>query len=457
MSSSSSVTLFSEQYEITQKPYSFVFSVLAHILVIGLLFLGINSAPRVKSPKIAEHYDVRHLDLHTLESEMKRAVKIENKADRSPFKASVLPPGDRSDAKPPALRQMVQAPPGLQTLVQPDIPKPIALTMDIPLPTVVIWNGKKTEVKTIAPPPPEQPPVADVKPSAQMPNEEQNLADLAIPASDLALKEEPVLPSTSALLVVQGPNPSPPATETTAQGDAQPSTTALMSLSDQRMANGAVTLPNVNSSVATASPGVPGSGETTDTAQAGARGLADPQDNASNAQSAANGSAQPGSTLASQPSAARIVRPKNGQFGAVVVGSSLQEKFPETSTLWSGRLSYTVYLPVGLAKSWILQYSLSREDSAAQAGNISRIEAPWPYTIVRPNLAAGAIDADALMVHGFVNQAGRLESLSVAFPPEFTQAQFVLNALYQWEFRPAKQDGQNVKVEVLLIIPEVPE
>ena len=83
--------------------------------------------------------------------------------------------------------------------------------------------------------------------------------------------------------------------------------------------------------------------------------------------------------------------------------------------------------------------------------------APWPYNIVRPNIAPGTIDADALMIHGFVNQAGRFEALSIAFPPEFAQAQFVLNALSQWEFRPATQNGQNIKVEVLLIIPEVEE
>jgi hypothetical protein len=112
---------------------------------------------------------------------------------------------------------------------------------------------------------------------------------------------------------------------------------------------------------------------------------------------------------------------------------------------------------VGLARSWILQYSLSRADNAAAAGNITHIEAPWPYNIVRPNIEPGAIDADALMVHGFVNQAGRFEALSVLFPPQFAQAQFVLDALTQWQFRPATQNGQNVLVEVLLIIPDEPQ
>jgi hypothetical protein len=59
------------------------------------------------------------------------------------------------------------------------------------------------------------------------------------------------------------------------------------------------------------------------------------------------------------------------------------------------------------------------------------------------------------MVHGFVNEAGRFESLAVAFPPEFPQAQYVLSALAQWQFRPAAENGHPARVEVVLIIPEV--
>ena len=174
-----------------------------------------------------------------------------------------------------------------------------------------------------------------------------------------------------------------------------------------------------------------------------------------NAGSAQKTTAQTGYGIVNTPTGAHITKPKEGQFGSVVIGSTLTEKYPETADLWSGRLSYTVYLPVGLAKNWILQYSLSRADSPS--GVTTRVDAPWPYNILRPNIAPGTIDADALMIHGFVNQAGRFEALSIAFPPEFAQAQFVLGALNQWEFRPATQNGQNIKVEILLIIPEVEE
>jgi hypothetical protein len=146
--------------------------------------------------------------------------------------------------------------------------------------------------------------------------------------------------------------------------------------------------------------------------------------------------------------------PKNGQFGAVVVGASLEAKYPELSGVWSDRVAYTVYLHVGLSKSWILQYSLPRSTEAQDSGNVSRLEAPWPYNIVRPNLAPDSLNADALLVHGYVNEAGKFESLGVAFPPDFQAAQFVLDALNQWQFRPAARNGLMQKVEVLLIIPE---
>ena len=61
------------------------------------------------------------------------------------------------------------------------------------------------------------------------------------------------------------------------------------------------------------------------------------------------------------------------------------------------------------------------------------------------------------MVHGFVNLAGRFERLAMVFPAEFAQAKFVLSALQQWEFRPARQNGQLAGVEILLIIPEETE
>ncbi len=244
-----------------------------------------------------------------------------------------------------------------------------------------------------------------------------------------------------------------------------------MSLSDLKMAQGTVALPPVNETAATDAEGALAPGPVQDpsapgnTNQSGGTGTGtnseadssahDSDDAKKDAPSLQNPTAaDAGSGQNNQPTATQITLPKDGQFGAVVVGESLDQQYPELTTVWSGRLAYTVFLHVGLARSWILQYSLPRNQEAADAGTIARLEAPWPFSIVRPNLALGPVDGNTIMVHGFVNQAGRFEGLDIVFPPQFPQAQFVIRSLQNWQFRPASQNGQAAKVEVLLIIPQ---
>jgi hypothetical protein len=278
---------------------------------------------------------------------------------------------------------------------------------------------------------------------------------------------------------------------TASQTSAAPTPAAVMSLSDLKMKDGPVTLPPVNETankkqeapltegdaekVSAPGQGNPnsragGAGSGTAPAQAivpkvapaAIEPPAKPERAAYAIQPPAASteaktypvSASPDATGGSDPPTSHFTLPKDGQFGAVVVGTTMQEEYPEITSMWGGQLAYTVYLHVGLEKSWILQYSIPRAADVEAGGNTPRLEAPWPYNIVRPNLASGAINADALMVHGFVNEAGRFESLAVAFPPDFPQAQYVLSALSQWQFRPAAENGRPAKVEVVLIIPE---
>jgi hypothetical protein len=163
-----------------------------------------------------------------------------------------------------------------------------------------------------------------------------------------------------------------------------------------------------------------------------------------------------GPALGMDPLALHVTQPKDGRFGVVVVGSSLAEQYPETVSFWSGRLIYTVYLHVGPGKSWILQYSLPRESTSAPQA-VAKPDAPWPFDMVKPHLDANDFNSDAIMVHGFVNPTGRFERLGVVFPAEFAKAKLVLNALQQWQFRPARENGQVSAVEVLLIIPDETE
>ncbi len=468
MRASPTISLFSEQHELNRQPYSILFSVLAHIAVVGLIFLGIATAPKIKPTRIAERYVVRHLDLESLESEMQRA-REEVKPPRSKVQAPTA--AARSEEPPPsALRLAIQAPQGKQTLIQPDIPKPVPLNVEIPVPKMVIWSGKPVQVKTIVAPPPAPPMVTNFKPSVLKPNDEQNLAEVPMPTNALAVHSRPVLTGTTAPIVVLGPKPTPPAPLTTAKSAAAPPTpTAILSLSEHHMDKGPVNLPPVNTSAIKPVAGTMASDKPQDQASHG-RNADKPADKTvskaaeqptqakavqgANAGSAQAAAAQKGVSLENYDHAAHITKPKEGQFGSVVVGSALQDRYPEMADLMGGKMSYSVYVPVGLPKNWVLEYSLPRAgDNASNA----RLDAPWPYDIVRPNIAPGSIDADALMVHGYINLAGRFEALTIAFPPHFAQAQFVLSKLNQWQFRPAMQNGQNVKVEILLIIPEIEE
>jgi hypothetical protein len=456
MRASSTISLFSEQHELNRQPHSILFSVLAHIVVVGLIVWGIISAPKIMPTKIAERYVVRHLDLESLDSEVQQARKEVNTA-HSPTKAHTASTTESSaEAPQPVLQVALQAPQGKQTLIQPDIPKSVALNIEIPVPKMVIWAGKPVQVKTISPPAPAKPMVSNFKPSVLRPNDEQNLAEVPLSASVLAVHSRPILTGTTSPIVVSGPKPTPPAPLTTAKSTGQSTPTALLSLSEHQMAKGPVNLPPVNSSANKSAQGNLASD------RAVSNGAAKQgSDNAKAAQGANTGSAQAshGSGLGVEnlAHAAHITRQKDGQFGSVVVGSALQDRFPEMAGLLGGKMSYSVYVPVGLPKNWVLEYSLPRAAENASAGNAARLEAPWPFNIVRPNIAPGSIDADALMVHGYVNLEGRFEALTIVFPPQFPQAQFVLSMLNQWQFRPATQNGQNMKVEVLLIIPEIDE
>jgi hypothetical protein len=371
---------------------------------------------------------------------------------------------------------MAQAQPGPQTLIQPGLPAYVKLDEEIPVPQVVIWTPSNMPVKNIVPPLPEKPTSADVKPTYDAPNQEVNLADVNIASSNQPSLSNLVAASTTSPVALHEPQQVELPPSSASQSSAQPTPAAILSLSDLRMKDGTASLPPVNEFAVADVEGALAPGRAQDpstqgagnpSAKSGQPGVGPvsakvnaPGPGASAAKPETSASAQGADLLSEssgQPALTQIALPKDGRFSAVVVGDALEDQYPEVANAWSGRLAYTAYLHVGLAKSWIMQYSLPRDADASAGGAIARLDAPWPYNIVRPNLAPGSVDADALMIHGFIDEAGRFQGLSVAFPPAFPHAQFVLDALEKWQFRPATQDGRPIRVEVLLIIPEVYE
>jgi hypothetical protein len=474
MGASQTITLFSSIPATGQRSSSFLLSILMHGFAAGLVYTGIVLSPRLSPPQLAaQHYSIRQLDLHTPKPRQASGGSVGYPGPVSHLahlaQSRSPAPGAATHTPAPPLPRTADAVRGPQTLVQPDVHKQVALTEKIPLPNVVIWSPEKAPVKTIVPPHPQPPTASDVTPSISPPNEEVNLADLGISATDAPVQDPLIQASTTSPVVVHAPDLLQMPPVTTSDSTAQPTPATVLSLSDLRMEEGTVTLVPANETASTSAPGSLAPGQAQNAA---------PQANAGGAgartagQDAAQGTPTPGAgssageALAGRgqnpgagsgpgaPSATIIQLPHDGEFGSVVVGDSVSSQYPDLPSQWASRMAYTVYLHVGLTRSWILQYSLPAAAEASAAGQVVRIEAPWPYNIVRPDIPSGSVDADALMVHGFVNQSGRFDSLSVAFPADYAQAQFLLGSLLQWQFRPAAQNGQPVRVEVMLIIPQ---
>lgn len=487
MKSSPIITLFGESPPPRRGPSSFMVSILVHGAGLGLLAHSLRHIPRIEDRSVLQRYTVRLLNPRKTESQARQSSgngfnyhgpQTIARAVARVGKVAQLPYGTAHDERLPSASL---------TLVQPDAPPDMLLPHEILVPVVVIWSPDTSPSKTIVPPAPQLPTVADVLPSLAQPNHEPNLADLKLSATAFAAMIPEIPSGTTAPLVVRGPELVKQLPETAADPLEQPTPARVVSISTVQV-QGPVEIPLANASLQAFSPeqqtlGRPTepSGEDSgspDGKQLGIGAEKTVGDQKDNTVTGAGSVAQndtkggPGQTSrpgvgpdvalgaglggepGDEPSVTRITLPKDGQFGVVVVGSSLAEQYPETSAIWHDRLVYTVYLHVGLGKSWIIQYSLPGAEVTAEAGSITRPEAPWPYEIVRPHLAPSDYNSDAILVHGFVNPSGQFERLAIVFPPEFAQPKFLLTALQQWQFRPAQQDGKLAAVEILLIIPE---
>lgn len=462
MTPTPSVTLFSGQINTGRSSAAIAASAAVHAALVALIGFGVLTAPPIETHASPVRLAVRDLDLHTPAEQVQRAASGIRYPGQQPKAAHKLATAHA------VLRVAVHAPKGPQTLLQPDLAKHLALAEAVPVPRVLIWKPSNIALKHVVAPAPHPATTANIHASLDAPTPEVHLADVDLAASNLPSVKLKLQPSSTAPFVVHNTAAVEVQPSSVSQTTATPTPAAVLSVSDLEMKDGSAALPPVNETASVSAPGELGPGAP---AGAGVNGSGNGTSGSGTGQDAktpagkmpqgiaggaATGAQQGAATGVPQgnPLATRITLPRNGQFGAVVVGDSLQDEFPETSNVWSGRMAYTVYLHVGLARSWILQYALPANADAAAAGQVAQIQAPWPYSIVRPNLAAGAVDADAILVHGYVGQDGHFQNLSVVFPQAFSQAQFVLRSLDQWQFRPAAENGQSARVEVLLIIPE---
>ena len=482
------MSLFSEQQAPRKAPSAFVISLLVHALAFAWLLAGLKHLPEVNEHLTEERYTVRILEAPRLEQSRRAAIDDSAALAVQSIAHDALPGGGGGQMAPPSLTiQETNLPPRSQTLIQPEAPPDRLLPQETQVPFTVMWAPETSPTKSIVAPPQQEPTVVKTQPAIIKPNREPKLADINIAAARFPAQTPLVQAGATSPLVVRGPEPVQQAPTTSSAQPMQPTPARIVSLSSLQSA-GPVIVPLANqmgrgsetqlvaSLRAGAGAGVQvgkrsGSGGGDGVGDGKGAGVSGGGANAANgsggvggtgagtvaqggAGAGAGGGSPAGSGVGVPEGTVHIVLPKDGQYGVVVVGSSLVEKYPEIAGIWSGRLVYTVYLHVGASKNWILQYSVPPAADAAAAGSNSRPEAPWPYDILRPHLAADDYNSDAVMVHGFINLAGKFEKLALVFPAGFAQAKFVLDALEQWQFRPARQNGQIAAVEVLLIIPE---
>lgn len=496
MRSSQTITLFAPPPPPPRRGSSpLAVSILLHVVGYSWIFFGLKNTPRITTQRSTQRFTVRILNMPPTQPPRQAEAAGSHAAQTARTTPAKMWAGGPPASMPSVAAQLAQLVPKSQILIQPDAPPDILLKDPTPVPTILRWSPPDTPTKTIVAATLQKPIIAKLRASLEPPNRELTPADFKISSTQFTAKTPVLPPSTTSPVVVRAASPAMHIPETSSRQAEEPAPARIMSLSDLQMKGGPITVPlasapgrpTVSETLATGpsvntvgtGQGDPASKQTGSGSSQNA-GTADGKDAAANVApgqgatahagagqgtSSQNGTGstpgqQDGSGLdlgMANASVTRVHLPKDGQFGIVVVGSSLADRYPETVGLWSSRLVYSVYLHLGSGKAWILQYSLPPAAQAAASGNASRLEAPWPFDIVKPQLDPADFTSDALMIHGFVNLAGRFERLGVVFPAEFPEAKFVLSALQQWQFRPARQNGQLSAVEVLLIIPEETE
>lgn len=394
---------------------------------------GLLRIPVLKDPGLTERYSVRHLDLHSPEPRQSKVTAPQQQAASSKAAhaaAAALPVGGGRDR---------------QTVVQPGFRTRESVQMQAPIPSVVTWTPELAAEKQIVLPTPDSSTSVQAPPSVEAPNQELQAVSDPVSSGRLTPLVDMQPPGTTSPISSPTHGDIQMAPATMSRSEEPPTAAAVLSVSDLRMREGSIVLPPVNQLHGPAATAVPGSEEAA---------AVQPPVPALPAPKPTEAATEDRDAMASQLNAVRVELPKDGRFGFVAIGGMDGEQYPEAFEMWNGRVAYTAYLHVGLAKSWVMQYAQTRVADAQTSGVVARLEAPWPYDILRPNLSSSQMTADALIVHGTLSEAGRFESLAVAFPTKFPGADNVLQALKAWQFRPARQQGKAVSVEILLIIPD---
>jgi hypothetical protein len=154
----------------------------------------------------------------------------------------------------------------------------------------------------------------------------------------------------------------------------------------------------------------------------------------------------------------RIQHPLNGHNEIVVMQSTSRDDLPESEKILTGNPVYTVYVPVGDRKEWLLRYCLPARQTAPNSPFHIFVEAvaallpPYPISTTIPAALTFQEHSNDIMFHGFLNDSGGFRDMETTDrgKPFIRQIAALLG---QWRFRPAFKDKLPAEIEVLLVIP----
>jgi hypothetical protein len=492
MRASRPISLFTERPPARNRPSAFVVSVIVHCGVVCTVVFGFLYVPRINMDAAAERYVVRQVDIDPVEIPPMKKSSGSGADYPTSHEATHTSSAHSKLAAPSSSVRRLHLKLADKTLVEPKTQVNMVLKQT-PVPSLLLWSKTQPNVTLVHPPQFKRPMLNDVRASVEPPNVATHVADSPITPTPFSSPLPMPIPSTTTPILVHAPTPVDSVPETASMTAAAPTPMAVMSVSNFNMTKGAFALPPANQSAkgtenGSMAPGHKGQSVTAGDADAKSRGTGahhgDGLGNADeiadargagpkngNGRSAGKGSgpgsgsghgAMPGTLSGAglgldgpDVTVTPLKLPQDGKYGVVVVSTELQQQYPETAGLWGERLVYSVFLHVGLSHNWILQFTLpSSGDQNGIITKIKQLQAPWPYFIMRPNVDSDYVNSNAMMIHGYINDKGRFEHLALVLPPRYAHTQQLLNALSQWQFRPATQHGTPERVEVLLIMPQ---
>lgn len=158
------------------------------------------------------------------------------------------------------------------------------------------------------------------------------------------------------------------------------------------------------------------------------------------------------------PETTRIQHPANGNFDVVVMQSRSRDDLPDVGGLLTGSPVYTVYLPVGDHREWLLEYCVQGGDSKQTSpyqiniDDATPVNPPYPVSTTIPNKILGQAITRQIVLHGFLTAGGSLQNVK-AVDANNPMAIQILSLLNEWQFRPALRNNKPVDIEIILVVP----